>query len=160
MKQNKIMLALLIVAVSVAGCKKNEDAPKQSDDQQNPELAQKPLPAANVVKKQDDTLAAVSKKAEEQVSKNPGDYTLAFSPDGQYTLQLSSWKTRKYAEQDRLRFFDAGFDCRIDEVVLPETGQKWYRVRLGSFQTRKAARDFADKYINDLLEEPAWIDYK
>ncbi len=47
-----------------------------------------------------------------------------------------------------------------DEVILPDTNEKWFRVRVGSFGTRKAARDFAGKYVNELLEESAWLDYK
>ena len=160
MKLINVMPALLIIAVLVAACKKSEKEPQQTPVQEETAISQNPATPTAAAKKQHDTLATPAALPEKQLVKNPGDYTVAFAADVRYTLQLSSWKTRKYAEQDRLRFFDAGFDCRIDEVVLPETGKKWYRVRLGSFKTRKAATDFADKYINELLEEPAWIDYK
>ncbi len=159
MKNHKIMHLLLLIVVLGVACNRDEKEPAQKAVTEEMQLAQ-PQQADSVAHVQKKTIVEPVKKQQKHEEKNISDYTIYFTPDGRYTLQLSSWKTRTYAERDKLRFFDAGFDCRIDEVVLPQTGEKWYRVRIGRFRTLQAAREFADKYINELLEEPAWIDYR
>ncbi|KAA3613968.1 MAG: hypothetical protein DWQ05_16995 [Calditrichaeota bacterium] len=160
MKVFKIMHLFLLILVLGGSCSKSADDSTAETAAENKQETMQP-------QVKDSASIAVDRIVEEPqqiVQKNAtaigNDAALKFDPDGQYTLQLSSWKTRKYAERDKQRFFDAGLDCQIAEEILPESGEKWYRLRIGSFRTRKAARAFADKYIGDLLEEPPWIDYK
>lgn len=77
--------------------------------------------------------------------------------DGKYTVQVSSWRTRRRAEQDAQRFVAKGFNAYIQSADLPELGGTWYRVRVGSYANRAEARELAAK-LAGLLESGYWLD--
>lgn len=77
--------------------------------------------------------------------------------DGKYTVQVSSWRTRRRAEQDAQRFMAKGFNAYIQSADLPELGGTWYRVRVGSYANRAEARELAAK-LAGLLESGYWLD--
>lgn len=77
--------------------------------------------------------------------------------DGKYTVQVSSWQTRRRAERDAQRFNAKGFETYIQSADLPELGGTWYRVRVGSFATRNDARAMAEQ-LAALLESGYWLD--
>ncbi len=77
--------------------------------------------------------------------------------DGKYTVQVSSWQTRRRAERDAQRFNAKGFQAYVQSADLPELGGTWYRVRVGSFATRNDARAMAEQ-LAELLESGYWLD--
>lgn len=79
------------------------------------------------------------------------------SADGKYTVQVSSWQTRRRAERDAQRFNAKGFNAYVQSADLPELGGTWYRVRVGNFMTRNEARAMAEQ-LAELLESGYWLD--
>ena len=63
------------------------------------------------------------------------------SYSGKYTIQLSSHRTLKEAEDFAEGFRSRGYDPIIDRAKLPDRGT-WYRVRLGVFGTVSEAKKF------------------
>lgn len=82
---------------------------------------------------------------------------VVLSADGKYTVQVSSWQTRRRAERDAQRFSAKGFNAYIQSADLPELGGTWYRVRVGSYATRNEARALAEQ-LAVLLESGYWLD--
>lgn len=79
------------------------------------------------------------------------------SPDGKYTVQVSSWQTRQKAEKVAQRFRDKGYDAYVQSAYLTDRKETWYRVRVGRYATNTDAAQVANE-IRDLLESGYWID--
>jgi cell division protein FtsN len=65
------------------------------------------------------------------------------SEKGAWVVQVGSTQERSEADRIAARF--AGRGARVTAADVPGKG-RWYRVRLGSFDTREAA----DRYLKDL----------
>ena len=79
------------------------------------------------------------------------------SPDGKYTVQVSSWQTRQKADRIAQRFRDKGYDAYVQSAYLTDRKETWYRVRVGRYATNTDAAQAANE-IRDLLESGYWID--
>ena len=83
--------------------------------------------------------------------------TVVQTPQGDYTVQVSSWRYRANAEKDLRRFEVDGIDGYIQKADVPSKGGTWYRVRVG----RGLSQDQAERLAADLaqlLESGFWID--
>ena len=67
------------------------------------------------------------------------------STPGAFTIQVGAYKSREPAEALRARLAAAGHDAYVAEIDA--AGSARYRVRIGSFGTREAARLAADKIV-------------
>jgi cell division protein FtsN len=77
--------------------------------------------------------------------------------DGKYTVQVSSWRTRRRADQDAERFAEKGFNAYVQQAYIPSLDGTWYRVRVGSYATLAEARETAAQ-LAGLLESGFWLD--
>ncbi|MCI0690580.1 SPOR domain-containing protein [candidate division KSB1 bacterium] len=77
--------------------------------------------------------------------------------DGKYTVQVSSWQTRRRAEEDAERYAAKGFNAYIQEAYIPSKGGTWYRVRVGRYATQDDAEQMASQ-LAGLLEAGFWVD--
>jgi cell division septation protein DedD len=64
---------------------------------------------------------------------------------GAFTVQVGAYKAREPADALRARLVAAGHDAYVAEI--DSAGSARYRVRIGSFATREAARLAADRII-------------
>src|SRR5262249_51132368 len=67
------------------------------------------------------------------------------STPGAFTGQVGAYKAREPADALRARLVAAGHDAYVAEI--DSAGSARYRVRIGSFATREAARLAADKIV-------------
>ena len=67
------------------------------------------------------------------------------SSPGAFTIQVGAYRAREPAEALRARLAAAGHDAYVAEI--DSSGSVRYRVRVGSFATREAARAAADKIV-------------
>jgi len=67
------------------------------------------------------------------------------SSPGAFTIQVGAYKAREPADALRARLAAAGHDAYVAEI--DSSGSVRYRVRVGSFATREAARAAADKIV-------------
>jgi cell division protein FtsN len=77
--------------------------------------------------------------------------------DGKYTVQVSSWQTRRRAEEDAERYAAKGFNAYVQEANIPSKGGRWYRVRVGRYATQGDAEQMASQ-LAGLLEAGFWVD--
>ena len=73
---------------------------------------------------------------------------------GDYTVQVSSWQSRTKADQEVTRLSNAQFDAFVEEGTVE--GDRWYRVRVGRYQTQGEAGEAAAR-LGQLLEDGAWV---
>lgn len=78
---------------------------------------------------------------------------------GNYTIQISSWKTYAGAERAVSLLSSLGLDLYIQKAYFNETGENWYRVRTGNFNSRAAARQTMNDLKAKLPYEQLWLDF-
>ncbi|HCK99226.1 MAG TPA: hypothetical protein DHW42_03865 [Candidatus Marinimicrobia bacterium] len=78
---------------------------------------------------------------------------------GNYTIQISSWKTYAGAERAISKLAPLGLDLYIQKARFNKTGETWYRVRTGTFDTYAAARQTMNELKTKLPGEKIWIDF-
>jgi len=79
---------------------------------------------------------------------------------GEYTVQIASLQKRSGAERLVKKLQDLGYDAYIQRAKFPDTGEVWYRVRSGKFQSydeakKLASRMQAEEQLQDLT---IWVD--
>ena len=73
-----------------------------------------------------------------------------FFTDGKlYCFQLSSWKIKAQADKEVTRLKSLGYSALVQEASIPKMG-KWYRVRIGYFNSLQEAADYKKKMKKQL----------
>ncbi|MEW6062684.1 MAG: SPOR domain-containing protein, partial [Bacteroidota bacterium] len=67
---------------------------------------------------------------------------------GMYTIQISSWPDEQKANKQAQAFADAGFDAFVEPLG------KYYRVCIGHFETKAAAKEQMEKMEHMLESMP------
>lgn len=76
---------------------------------------------------------------------------------GMFTVQVQSWRTKVKADAQAAMWRDRGFDHTfVTEFGNEETGDIWYRVRLGRFETEEIAENVRSA-IMDEHQADSWI---
>lgn len=137
MKSPGVVFSVLLLAGFTACSKKRE-------------AEQKIIPPIATVA---DTIAAVPvdttlQEAEPQV---------VASAEGEYTVQVSSWRTSRKAEKEAQRFRQHGYAAYVQQAYLPTRQETWHRVRVGRYGSAAAAAQVASD-LRSLLESGFWID--
>lgn len=83
--------------------------------------------------------------------------TVVAAGEGIYTVQVSSWQSRRNAEADAARFQGQGHEVYVQRANIPEKGGIWYRVRVGQFATKEEAQVLADDLVYQ-LQSGFWLD--
>ena len=73
---------------------------------------------------------------------------------GDYTVQVSSWMTRRKADEEASRLIGGGMDAFVETSSI--AGETWHRVRVGRYPTRKEAAA-AESRLQDMLENHIWV---
>jgi len=79
---------------------------------------------------------------------------------GQYTVQIASVQRRSGAERLVKTLQNLGYDAYIQRAKFPDTGEIWYRVRSGKFQSYDEAKRLAARLQNEtqLQDLTIWVD--
>ncbi|MEW6006278.1 MAG: SPOR domain-containing protein [Stygiobacter sp.] len=88
-----------------------------------------------------------NQKLSEDNNWKPTTSKTIFSDGSKYVFQVSSWKNKAKAESEVRKLKSKGFDAFIVEANVPERGGKWYRVRVGYFNSIEEA-EAAQKKLN------------
>lgn len=82
---------------------------------------------------------------------------IEFDEDGSFAVQVESWRSQEKAEQQVQKWVDRGYEnAYVVEHGNEDTGDVWYRVRLGYLATQDMAQKLKDK-IQREYNEPSWI---
>lgn len=78
--------------------------------------------------------------------------------NGKYTIQLSSYKRYNMAERELARLSQLGIDAYIQKAVFKESGETWYRIRIGTFVSYREAKLTLNDFKKRFQNEDFWID--
>ncbi|TVR35053.1 MAG: SPOR domain-containing protein [Balneolaceae bacterium] len=82
---------------------------------------------------------------------------IEYVADGPYTLQIESWRSKDKAEARVQQWKEMGFEnTYVREFGSEDTGDLWYRVRIGRFATSEHANNLKEK-LSEEYETDSWV---
>ena len=153
MIRNILSLAF-ISAIILTACGKKEPSmqgPPPQPVQEQPQVKEEPKATV-------DTATKVMEAPKPVMKKKTSGLSFADLPksmdSGKYTVQVASWSTKEDA--DKLAgFYDRkGFVPRVEPATV--SSSRWYRVRLGWYDSRADAQAVAD-YVADRYKSDIWV---
>jgi cell division septation protein DedD len=82
---------------------------------------------------------------------------IEYSDDGQYSVQIEAWRSRAKAESQAQEWRNRGYDrAYVVEYGNSETGDVWFRVRLGRFDTEEMAMRLQEELSTE-YDTQSWI---
>ncbi|MEX1011030.1 MAG: SPOR domain-containing protein [Balneolaceae bacterium] len=103
-------------------------------------------------------LEEMAAEEEEEVEATPQPISIEYSQDGPLTVQVRSWRSEEHARAQAERWKDRGFpDAYVVKYGNEDSGDVWFRVRVGNVDTRSMARQLQEKLLNEYNTE-SWID--
>lgn len=92
---------------------------------------------------------------ETQPASSSRDYS--FDAQGRFTVQVESWRNRSVAEKRLKLWKDRGFDqAYISEHGNEDTGEVWYRIRLGHLSNKQQAQNLK-QHVMDQYNSNSWV---
>jgi len=81
----------------------------------------------------------------------------SFDAQGRFTVQVESWRNRNVAEKRLKTWKDRGFNqAYISEYGNENTGEVWYRIRLGKLPSKQQAQNLK-QHVMDQYNSQSWV---
>ena len=87
----------------------------------------------------------------------PGKGASIAARTDRFTIQITSKKMLKDAQNFSQKLINQGYDSYIQKVVF-KSDEIWYRVRVGSYDNYNSAKIAAD-VLSDKLQMNTWVDF-
>lgn len=85
------------------------------------------------------------------------DSEIEFTETGRFTVQIESWRSKEKADAQAQRWIERGHSrAYVMKFGNEDSGDVWYRVRMGRFDSREMAEKFKAKLARDYNKE-SWI---
>lgn len=111
-----------------------------------PQTTQEPAPQPSVDTLLEENLTKLEANAKQAQVSTAKKHVVTGT--GMYTIQISSWPVEEKANQQAQVFADAGFDAFVEPLG------NYYRVCVGHFETRAAAKEQMEKMEHMLESMP------
>lgn len=82
---------------------------------------------------------------------------IEFDSDGAFSVQVEAWRSEEKAENQIQKWKERGYeDAYVVKHGKEETGNIWFRVRLGHLGSQEMAQKLKDKLQRE-YNEPSWV---
>ncbi|MEX0660689.1 MAG: SPOR domain-containing protein [Balneolaceae bacterium] len=82
---------------------------------------------------------------------------IEYSDNGEYSVQVESWRSREKAQAQAEEWKERGFDhAFVVEYGDSDVGDLWFRIRIGQFDTIEMATDLKEQLEEDYNVQ-SWI---
>jgi septal ring-binding cell division protein DamX len=160
-----LALSALIVASVACGPSPEEMRQKELARQDSLKRIQEQAAAAAKVETTETPSAAPAATNPAPVATQPAaaptskaDDFVQFDANGKLTLQVEAWRNRKSAEKSVDKWKKRGIDNAYAVLLEnPETGEIWYRVRIGKFKSKKWALK-QQQLLKEQYQVESWLD--
>lgn len=154
-----LLLAVIFITGGIVGC-----GPSEEEQQRAEQARQDSLEEAHQQRleeqRQDSIARADSIKAAEEAKEAEEEeerMDVNFDEDGNYAVQVEAWRSRRKAEEQIEKWQNRGFeDAFVVQHGTEETGDVWFRVRLGRLSTQEAAQNIQSQ-IEENYGANSWI---
>lgn len=154
-----LLIAALLSFAIFSACSSGEEE-RQQQEQERQQAIQDSLEMAHEEQMEQmrrDSIEKAQESEEQEPEEDRAEREITYTDTGEYSLQIEAWRSREKAESRTNRWKEAGFEhVYIIEHGDSETGNLWYRIRMGNFETR----DHAEAMMNRLADEhqtQSWV---
>lgn len=82
---------------------------------------------------------------------------IKFDSDGAFSVQVEAWRSGEKAQAQVRKWVDRGYEnAYVVETGNEDTGDIWYRIRLGHLASKEMAQKLQDKIMRDHNAQ-SWI---
>lgn len=157
MKQTVIFLITSFIAISLL----NACGPSEEEQQRREQARQDSLEQVrqqrleqqrqdSIEQARQDSIKAAKERERER-------NRIEFDSEGAYSVQVEAWRSRDKAEAQVQKWVERGYEnAYVVKYGNEETGDIWFRVRLGHLATKDMAQKLKDKLQRE-YDEPSWI---
>lgn len=148
-------LTLSLLMLQACGQEDAEIEPDQQAVQDSLEQAYE----AEIEQMRQDSIAraeADSIEAEEEERREQANQ-IEYDEDGDFVVQIEAWRSEVKAQQQAEEWKERGYDQSFVVTYGDEdTGDVWYRVRIGQFDTREMAERLSSK-LEEEHDTRSWV---
>jgi len=104
-----------------------------------------------------DSIALAEEMAAERERERERASRIEYADDGNFTVQVRSWRSEEKAEEHADRWRDRGFEhVYVQEYGDERTGDVWFRVRMGHLRTHEMAKMLQQK-LKEEYDTDSWV---
>jgi cell division septation protein DedD len=156
MKQLTIFLIVSIVSIGLL----NACGPSEEEIQQREQARQDSLEQVRQQRleqqRQDSIQQARQDSIEAAKQRERERNRIEFDSDGAFAVQVEAWRSRDKAQAQVQKWIDRGYEnAYVVKFGNEDTGDIWFRVRLGHLATMDMAEKLEAK-LNREYNEPSW----
>ncbi|GAA5521869.1 SPOR domain-containing protein [Aliifodinibius salicampi] len=153
-----LLLAIIFITGGIVGCGPSEEEQRKAEQARQDSLEE--VRQQHLEERQDsiaraDSIKAAKKAQEAEEEEERMD--VAFDEDGNFAVQVEAWRSRRKAEEQIKKWQNRGFEnAFVVQHGNEETGDIWFRVRLGRLSTQEAARNLQAQ-IKENYGANSWV---
>lgn len=155
MKRIGIFLITSAMAISLLqACGPSEEEIQEREQARQDSLEQVRQDSLEQVRQ--DSIEAARQDSIEAAEKEKERNRIEYDEDGKYAVQVESWRSEVKAEQQVQKWIDRGYEnAHVVKIGNEDTGDVWFRVRLGRVATEEMAEKLEDKLMRN-HDEKSW----
>lgn len=148
--------ATILAATLIAGCGPSEEELRQQELERQ-QAEQDSLEQVYEAQMQQMIQDSIARAQQDSIEEAERQSQIVYSSDGAYAVQVQSWRSEEKADQELDMWKNRGFEnAFVVQFGNEETGDVWYRVRIGRVETREMAENLKDKLSTE-YEAQSWI---
>lgn len=151
-------ISALLAVTLLAGCGPSEEEQRQAEQARQDSIAQARQDSMQQVRQQRRDSLAQARADSMNENGNAADFSnVTFSPSGSFSIQVEAWRSQNKAQERADQWQERGFNnASVVAYGKKETGNIWYRVRLGRVQSRQDAQRLQEQ-LNQEFQAQSWI---
>ncbi len=157
MKTLLTLLGVSILAITlIAGCGPSEEELRQQELERQ-QAERDSLEQVYEAQMQQMIQDSIARAQQDSIAEAERQSQIIYSDSGDYAVQVQSWRSEEKANRELNMWKDRGFEnAFVIQYGNEETGDVWYRVRIGRVENREMAKNLQDKLSNE-YETQSWI---
>lgn len=157
MKRIVIFLITSFIAISLLNACGPSEEEKQRQEQARQDSLEQVRQQQLAQQRQDSIEQARQDSIEAAKKREKERNRIEFASDGAFSVQVEAWRSKDKAEAQVQKWVDRGYEnAYVVKHGNEDTGNVWFRVRLGHLATSDMAQKLKDK-IQREYNEPSWI---
>ncbi len=147
-----LLLGILMIQACGSGEAEQEAEQQRIEQQRADEQARA---RADSLARVEDERRLAEQREQERIEREMRDYR--FAENGALTLQVDSWQTLELAKAGLENWKNRGFDNAYLVEYSDESGETWYRLRIGRFNSPVMAQRLQYVLSQD-FDQMSWVD--
>ncbi|WP_445665373.1 SPOR domain-containing protein [Fodinibius sp. AD559] len=156
MKRVVIFLITSAIAISMLqACGPSEEEIQQREQARQDSLEQ--VKQQRLEQQRQDSIEQARQDSIEAAKRERERNRIKYDNNGAFSVQVEAWRSKEKAEAQVQKWVDRGYEnAYVVKMGNEETGDIWFRVRLGRVATKDMAKKLQDKLMRN-HNEKSWI---